>query len=268
YQQLSPNIPLTMPSVIAVVPARGDIWMQPFAPSKPSNHWSASWDQSDVEQTLTDLARLHARFWGKTDQLARQPWLAQPIGRDAEALLRDAQEGLEQIIADAAYDRSLTSARVHQLLALAQHYQGLLEFLEATPSTLLHGDAGFQNIAIRGDGGVRVWYDWQLSGVGPAALDLVTYLHPWAYPLAQPPLSLPEMVELYLVKLQREGVCLNKALFARQLDAAFIWRWLCQWAPLLGKYRARLRDDIRQRLYHVFARLQWPALARNQGLND
>jgi thiamine kinase-like enzyme len=207
---------------------------------------------------------LHAHFWGKTEALTRKSWLARPADRDAAALLADAQEGLQQIIAASAYDDTLTPHRLHRLLTLARHPRPLLTLLQATPPTLLHGDAGFQNIAVAENGATRIWFDWQLAGMGPAALDLVTFLHPWAYPQAHPPFSYAEMVDLYLHALETEGILLEKTLFARQLDAALLWRWLSQWAPLLGKYRARLRDDIRIKLYHAFAQLHWPALARWQ----
>lgn len=262
YQQLRPHIPLTLPTVIAVVPAQGDIWMLPFADSKPTSHWSAAWNRDDVAQSLVDLARLHAHFWERTESLEQQSWLAQPTGRDALTLLEDAQKGLQQIIAASAYDEALTPGRVQKLLTLARHPRPLLALLQATPFTLLHGDAGFQNIAIAAGGEPRIWFDWQLVGIGPAVLDLVTFLHPWAYPQAHPPLSFAEMVSSYLNALQAEGVSLEKTLFVHQVDAALLLRWLSQWAPLLGKYRARLREDIRAKLYHAFAQLQWPALAR------
>jgi aminoglycoside phosphotransferase (APT) family kinase protein len=169
---------------------------------------------------------------------------------------------LETLLAEAALDDALTAPRLSRLLALAVSPAPLLHTLNRGPFTLLHGDAGFQNIAISLNGRERLWYDWQLAAAGPPALDVATYLHPWAYPDAQPPLSFGEMIDTYLAALARRGRVLAPELFARQLDAALIWRWLCQWAPLLGLYRARLKPEVRERLYHAFAQLHWPALER------
>jgi len=262
YHSLRPHIPLTLPDIVAVDVDQGDIWMVPFAASKPGNHWSAAWDRDDVEQSLQDLARLHHHFWGQTAALAQHSWLARPIGRDAEALLADARAGLSALQAASAYDAVLTPAIVQQWLALAYQPQPLLDELRAAPATLLHGDAGFQNIAITKKRHRRIWYDWQLAAIGPAVLDVVTFLHPWAYPQARPPLSLPEMAELYQQAIRQTGISLEQTAWMRQLDAALLWRWLSQWAPLLGLYRQRLRNDVRERLYQVFTKVHWPALQR------
>ena len=141
----------------------------------------------------------------------------------------------------------------------------LLSTLNDGPFTLLHGDAGFQNIALTTDGRQRIWYDWQLVAAGPPALDLVTFLHPWAYPEARPALPLADMVDLYLAALQRRGHKLSSEQFNRQLDAALLWRWIIQWAPLLGQYSDRLQPEVRERLYAAFEQLHWPALARWSG---
>lgn len=258
YAHLSPLIPLTLPTAVAFDVVRGDLWLLPFAAGKRTSHWQADWDAADAQATLDDLARLHSAGWGEEDRLAAYPWLARPIAVDAAALLADARRGLDRIPPDA----QLTAARLQQLRALAARPDPLLDRLHAGPQTLLHGDAGFQNIAISADGRQRVWYDWQLAAVGPPALDLACYLHPWHYAEAQPPQPPAAMIEQYLAALARRGRLLDREHFLRQLDAALLWRWLIQWAPLLGIYRARLRPEVQARLYHVFARLHWPALER------
>lgn len=268
YAHLAGKAPVAMPIPVAFDLLSGDLWLLPLPPAKPSSHWLADWDRADVENTLADLARLHAAYWHEGAAavagrgLADWPWLARPTTLDAPGLMADAVRSLETLVAGAVFDDALTPERLQRLLALAAAPAPLLEALNHGPFTLLHGDAGFQNIAISLDGRERVWYDWQLAASGPPALDMATYLHPWAYPDARPPLAVGDMIEVYLAALARRGRVLEPKPFARQLDAALIWRWLCQWAPLLGLYRARLRPEVRQRLYHAFAQLQWPALAR------
>lgn len=258
YANLPGKIPLDTPTAVAFDIAAGDLWLLPFPASKHSSHWLADWSRADVEAALTDLARLHLAFWDAPAKLAQMSWLARPAGADSAALLADARAGLDAIVADDA----LTPARLADLQALAAAPAILLDPLVAGPLTLLHGDAGFQNIAITQDGRQRLWYDWQLVSAGPPALDLVTFLHPWAYPDASPPLSLAAMIDFYLAALQKRGRSLDPAQFRRQLDAALLWRWLIQWAPLLGAYRARLRPHVRARLVAVFEALHWPALER------
>lgn len=261
YAHLALLLPLTLPTAVAFDVATGDLWLLPFAAGKHSSHWQADWDAADVAATLEDLARLHLALWGEGERLRAWPWLAQPLAADAPALLADARGGLAQITADDC----LTPARLAKLQALAAQPAALLDLLQAGPQTLLHGDAGFQNIAISLDGRQRVWYDWQLAAVGPPALDLVCYLHPWHYVEARPPLAAAAMAAHYLAALRRRGGQIDPEVFQRQLDAALLWRWLMQWAPLLGLYQARLRPEVRARLYHVFTQLHWPALARWEG---
>lgn len=268
YASLAGKAPIAMPTAIAFDLLSGDLWLLPFPPAKHTSHWLADWDRADIENTLADLARLHAVYWEvdarKPDEhgLASWPWLAHPTTADAPDLMADAVRSLQGLLTETAHDDVLTAERLSQLLALATEPEPLLETLNQGPLTLLHGDAGFQNIAISTDGRERIWYDWQLAAAGPPALDLATYLHPWAYPEAMPPLPLSDMVAIYLAALARRGRVIAPDLFAHQIDAALLWRWLCQWAPLLGLYRARLKDDVRRRLYHAFGQLQWPALER------
>jgi len=258
---LPQRVPIAMPTVIAVDVPAGDIWMLPFPPAKPTSHWRASWDEEDVRAVIADLARLHAAFWDRGDTSGDWGWLLRPTAADADRLLADGRSGLEKVSAARAWDDILTPERTERLLRLARHPHLLLDILNAGPQTLLHGDAGFQNVAIVRDGGQRIWYDWQLAGWGPAALDWATFLHPWGYPEADPPLSVEEMTGLYLHELRRRGANTDAGSFAGQLDAAFLWRWLIQWGPLLSIYRERLQPEVRRRLRRAFEIYHWPALA-------
>ena len=260
YAALPRRAPITLPVIVAVDAPAGAIWMLPFPPAKPATHWRAQWDETDVRAVIADLARLHAAFWNEEEAVREWDWLLRPTTDDAVRLLADGRQGLEALAGANDYDDILTPARVGRLLALAREPDALLSILNAGPMTLLHGDAGFQNVAITRDGGARIWYDWQLAGWGPSALDWVTFLHPWGYPEAHPPLSAPTMTDLYLHDLRRRGVTLTDEAFLRQIDAAFLWRWLIQWAPLLSKYRDRLRPEVRARLGRTFEHGYWPAL--------
>ena len=262
YAALADRIPLTLPTVVAVHAAAGEIWMLPFPPAKPATHWRAAWDEGDVRAVIADLATLHAAFWNQAETPETWPWLLQPTLADARRLLQDGRAGLERIWEEALFDDSLTPERTARLLVLARDPAPLLDALHAGPMTLLHGDAGFQNVAIAQGGCLRIWHDWQLAAWGPPTLDWATFLHPWAYPEAPSPLPFRAMTRLYLDELAHCGARLDPNAFQHQLDAALLWRWLIQWGPLWGKYRERLRPEVQARLGHAFERLQWPALAR------
>ena len=264
YSLLPPHLPLNLPTVVAVDAPAGAIWMLPFSPSVATSHWRADWDKEDVRAVIADLARLHAAFWENSAQTSSWPWLLRPTTTDAGRLLAEGRESLEMLHDARCEDDVFTSPRLQRLLALARQPDILLELLNMGPTSLLHGDAGFQNIAITRDRRRRIWYDWQLASWGPVALDVATFLHPWGYLETTPPLSFQQMVEIYLGELARRGCIVDETSFFRQLDAAFLWRWLIQWAPLFGKHRKRLRPDVRQRLARAFERFHWPALARMQ----
>ncbi len=262
YAHLPGKVPIDLPTVIAFDLAAGDLWFLPFPPVKYTSHWLANWDEADISNALSDLVRLHLAFWDASSELESWPWLSRPVGTDAPALLVDGLAGLDALLAGAAYDEHLTAKRLGRLHSLASAPAELLATLNDSPMTLLHGDAGFQNIAVSQDGRQRLWYDWQLAAAGPPVLDLVTFLHPWAYAEASSPLPPEAMVDHYIQALARRGRVIDADRFRRQLDAAFLWRWLIQWAPLLGLHHQRLRPEVRDRLYHAFARLHWPALDR------
>ena len=157
FVQLPEELPIAMPTVVAVDVPAGDLWMLPFPPSKHTSHWMANWSKGDTEQVLQDLARLHSAFWNKHEILDDWSWLARPTTSDATALAGDGLTGLDAIIAADAYDQSLTPDRVAKLRALALDPADLLHPLNDGPITLLHGDAGFQNIALTSDGRQRIW---------------------------------------------------------------------------------------------------------------
>ncbi len=262
YVDLPQYIPIAMPTKIAVDIPAGDLWLLSFPPVKNTSHWLADWDRTDIERVLTDLAKLHTAFWDQKDTLDNWSWLAHPTGANAQALTQDGLAGIQTLIQNEGFDTQLTPKRLKRLQELANDPSPLLNPLNEGPITLLHGDAGFQNIALTLDGRQRLWYDWQLTSAGPPALDLVTVLHPWAYPDTNPPLSITAMVEYYLKALANRGYPVGLNVFQQQLDAALIWRWICQWAPLLGQYSQRLQPNVRARLYSAFAELHWPALER------
>ncbi len=262
YRHLAPRLPLGLPTVFAADCPGHDIWMLPFAASKASDHWHAAWSAVDVRRCLHDLARLHSGYWAQTSSLNEYHWLAQPTHRDADALLTEARNSLQILLAEGNDDPLLTPTRLQQWLRVANQPQAMLAILNEAPATLLHGDAGFQNIAIRMSDGKPIWFDWQLVSTGPAVLDLVTFIHPWTYATAHPPMPAREMLHEYEQALGRFGIRQPADMWARQFDAALLWRWLSQWAPLVGQHRHRLRPKVRDRLYHVFKRLHWLALDR------
>jgi len=265
FVHLPERVPINMPIVVAVDIPAGDLWMLPFPPVKHTSHWMADWSEHDIERVLEDLARLHNTFWDNLETLREWSWLSRPTTSDAAGLAAEGLAGLDAISEADGYDQSLTPDRVTALRTLARDPAELLSTLNDGSFTLLHGDAGFQNIALTTDGRQRIWYDWQLVAAGPPALDLVTFLHPWAYPEARPALPLADMIDLYLQALQRRRRALSPEQFHRQLDAALLWRWIIQWAPLLGLYSERLQPAVRERLYAAFEQLHWPALTRWSG---
>jgi hypothetical protein len=98
--------------------------------------------------------------------------------------------------------------------------------LDAGPQTLLHGDLRRANIAFLEGGRVSL-IDWEFAARGPAAADIVwhSFLHFWAYPIDQraPEAREAELTEFYLDALaRRRGQPIDRAVFERQLDAAWL----------------------------------------------
>jgi hypothetical protein len=123
---------------------------------------------ADAERAVDALARWHATWWGKGDDLAVRGLtvsLADPIYPAILPMVFD--EGRQKVTA--AMDLPAPIQRV--IGGWTDAMPGLMRDLSAGPNTMIHGDYRGDNILFDGDGNV-VLLDFQLIGSGVGAYDL------------------------------------------------------------------------------------------------
>jgi hypothetical protein len=129
-------------------------------------------DIADAERAVDELARWHARWWGKADPLAEQGLvvsLADPIYPAILPMVFG--EGWEKVTNGMDVQPSILAVGPR----FAGAIEGLLSDLNAAPRTMTHGDYRADNILIGADGEI-VLLDFQLIGSGSGAYDLAYFV--------------------------------------------------------------------------------------------
>jgi hypothetical protein len=231
YRHLASQLPLAMPKFVAGSP-HGD-WLILEAISFGRS--PSSWTKAVFDDAIDGLIRLHDRFWGLREDLGNFAWLSRPLEGDFDVYLAAATNAIERIVRQGT-PASLAGSpeRVALLKRLTEQAAAIAAPLRQEMATLLHGDYWPGNIALDRHGRMVV-YDWQLTGIGPGILDLLTFVKKaeWWFPGA--PLSSGEIIARY-----REGVAglqgqrWDDADWDRLWDHALLWRFLQEWLDLLA----------------------------------
>jgi thioester reductase-like protein len=161
----------------------------------------SGWHRDYVEAAIAGLARLHAIWYRRDDDLAKQPWLGtQPCARSMAAAAE---------LWAALANFSAPSFREWSGPATAALQRGFVDDiaawwseLDSLPHTLIHNDFNPRNIAFRRQptGPSLCAYDWELATLGIPQRDLAELL---CFVLAPQPC--PDMVQYY-VELHRTAL--------------------------------------------------------------
>ncbi|HEX5613644.1 MAG TPA: hypothetical protein VFZ83_00675 [Acidimicrobiia bacterium] len=179
----------------------------------------------EVAAVLTQLARLHGRFWS-SDRFARDlAWVATP-SRGGMAHIFE-RHGLE-IVRDQVRRHQFKADLIAPLGADLDQLWGALAasqaLLATAPETLLHGDTHIANTYLLPDGTGGL-LDWQLQVRGCFAHDVI-YLICTALPTDTRRAEQLRLVEHYLAELAGHGVA-----DVPTVDEA--WEW-CRRAVIWG----------------------------------
>ena len=183
YREIARDVPVLHPGVLAgqVCPGWGstlvleDVTETGATAGAPGDAWTAR----QAGLAVDELARLHARFWGRLALHAEHRWLAGPVRRTEDALgsalaVPLMLTGLRR--AGAAVPGALRAPA----LAYARRRRAWMRELSAGPHTLVHHDVHPGNFFwAAGRPGLL---DWHLvragEGVGDVAYFLATALSP------------------------------------------------------------------------------------------
>lgn len=224
YRSLASQLPVQTPALIAA--DSGGAWL--VLEHIPPETTLAAWTAADYQRAVRALASVHERFWGLADDLAVYPWLARPLTSDFEIYVLSAVGAMEKMVVDNR--PALLTSSLEVLTGLGQmltQVEAMVARLRASPATLMHGDYRPRNIALQADDEVVV-FDWQLAGVAPGVLDLMTFINACRWERARAGGALPiapeALLDLYRTEMQiRVGVQWGDQEWAELLDHALMW---------------------------------------------
>lgn len=223
YRSLTPQLPFAIPQLVGADAANNWLLLEPYPTEVRAEEWTAE----HYRRATINLARLHDRFWGLSEDLSVYPWLGHPLTRDFESCTMASARAMELIIARGspaliADSLNITTGIAHAL----SHADEIAQALRATPPTLLHGDYWPGNISIDEDGD-QIVYDWQAVSLGPGILDLVSFINNSAVLFSPLPIEPHELIRLYRDQLSAVGrAAWTDDEWKRLWDFAIIWRFL------------------------------------------
>ena len=231
YAALSPLLPVQTPELIAASAVGDWLLMAAESESRPPEGWTAE----DYAHAVDNLVNLHDRFWRLEEDLEAFPWLARPLQADfnvhvaaaAQAIGHMVQSGRPETLAGSPWRMRLMAQHTTQADRVA-------EPLVRAPATLMHGDYWPGNIAILADGR-QVVYDWQMAGVGPGVIDLLTLVMKSRWVFGDLPLAASELITRFRRGLQaRNGFEWSDEEWDRLWDHALMWQFLEEWIDVLA----------------------------------
>jgi thiamine kinase-like enzyme len=170
YDELAAHLPLRTPRVLAsLIEGSGycALLIAAYEPIKPANELRAD----DFIEIATQLARLHAVYWNRTDQLATLSWLVKPTTPDLTNDTRHARETWLALAQQPQFQEILTESRLHEIESALEDVRTKPEYGRGTAMTLCHGDCHLDNL-LRDQDGDLIWADWQEVGIGYGPNDL------------------------------------------------------------------------------------------------
>lgn len=205
---LATPLPVTVPLLVDAGPG----WLVMTA----EDDAGGPWEEPDLHAALADLACLHDAFHSFTLE-------------DGDAFLRRpfSPEGVELLLAP---NRRLSFPLPDALDDLLGDPAPIVAAAEAEPATVLHGDPWPGNI-LRPAPGRRVWVDWELASIGPAAADVASWLSQTPWHTGVPA---DGHLEAYLAA---RSLPVDRPRFQRALDAALVLWFLAYDVPRLAAGR-------------------------------
>ena len=231
-------MPILIPNFVAADSKQGWIVLETIDDLRPADQWTID----DYREAVDNLALLHDRFWGLSEDLDNFTKLAQPLARDYEKLCTSGQQSGEKLLRDAPLPDLITPRYKAALENLIQHLEEIAAPLKTQPFTLLHGDYWADNIARPLDGRQMVTH-WQFAAIAPAIIDVIMF-HQQTRSHLTPSLPLEAAIARYRAKLDE---CLGKPAYKEEewallWDHALLWVFAVRWLKRLAELPAEKYD--------------------------
>ncbi len=249
YQSLVQHLPLSTPGLIAGSPF-GDWLILEFIPASLEPE---AWDKTHYLRAIDELTVLHDRFWNLGGDLDAFAWLSRPMDADFDVHVTAATQALQRVVQEGK-PRALVEVpgRLHLLETLIEKAEAIIAPLRLQPMTLLHGDYWPGNIAVLEDGRSMV-FDWQLAGVGPGIIDLLTFIIKSRWWFDHLPLPASTIIERYRQVLEeKNGFTWNADEWQMLWDHALMWRFLQEWLDLIAATPGPLLETRAHQLERIW----------------
>ncbi|MBW8009903.1 MAG: aminoglycoside phosphotransferase family protein [Chloroflexi bacterium] len=231
YKSFADQLPLRIPQLFIAHPGGG--WL--VLAQLPAGRQPEQWQAADYLLAIDQLVALHDRFWGLGEDLTIYNWLARPLDSDFSIYVHAAAAGVQNLANKTAPNILGEDSELRKLLdRLISHSGDIRKQLQLSPATLLHGEYWPGNIHVHSDGSLTI-YDWEETSIGPAILDLVTFVQSsrwWFDPL---PIAQEELIAHYRSRLaQATGYAWSDDDWEIQYDYALMWVFIAEWIDLLA----------------------------------
>jgi aminoglycoside phosphotransferase (APT) family kinase protein len=213
YRDVLPELDVERPAVYAIEAADDDttftLLMEDLG-SRPGGRLGIVTEPNtvgDVAAVLDTIATVHAAWWGGERLDREAPWLTSPHRNPPMLFWREIGPRLAARHMQHGHRAPLVDRSVWTDGALWTGYERLLDAMDTTPPTLLHGDVHAGNVFyVHGDAGTTGGLiDWQLSLRGCWALD-VAYLLTTALDPDQRVAAERDLIDHYRDRLAGAGV--------------------------------------------------------------
>jgi aminoglycoside phosphotransferase (APT) family kinase protein len=162
---------------------------------------------ADATELLTNLARMHARWWGG-DSIPDTSYMVDIETSHFGNVLDDHATNLAKLMP--IFEKLFSKEQIENLERISGYRSVFAAAAEKMPRTFCHGDFHAQNILWNPEpqesNSPRAWVlDWQMVTVGPGAMDVATYLA-IAVPKRHTDQLLMPLIEVYHRGLLGNGV--------------------------------------------------------------
>ncbi len=200
YRELATETPLRSPRCHAAAIDNNDdfILILEDLGGLPQGDQVRGCDPAEAARVVRSMARMHARWWGRTNAIDWLPYTT--VGLDRAGPVQGAFAH--------AWDRvsPIVPRESHRAIAVAvEAYPRLLEEIATAPVTLCHGDLRLDNLFLPPDADDVIAFDWQFTCQARGAYDLAYFL---ALDLAPDTLAAheDELLRIYLDAIEQSGV--------------------------------------------------------------
>lgn len=231
YKILGDQMPVPIPEMVASHPGGGWLVMRRLIEDRPPDTWRAS----DYLLAIDQLSILHDRFWGLGEDLASYPWISRPFDADYSIHVRAAESSIRRL---SLISPPTLLSKDPSLLSLLErilvHIDAIRAALMRDPFTLLHGDYWPGNINIYKDDILTI-FDWEHAAIGPAAIDLVSFIYKSRWWFNDLPVSPDELVSRYRERIfVSHDYAWEDADWEASYDHALLWIFIADWVDLLA----------------------------------